>query len=64
MSGGRLRSIMALMHPTLTTVIASERNYELRMNAAYARRARFAVARGRRASARRARRVAPRLAHA
>jgi hypothetical protein len=55
---------MLLMHPTLTTVIATERNYELRMNAAYARRARFAIGRGRRASARRARAVQLRVAHA
>ena len=45
MYGGRLSLNMTLMHPTLTTVIATERNYELRMNAADARRARFALSR-------------------
>jgi ribosomal protein S12 methylthiotransferase accessory factor YcaO len=52
------------MHPTVMAILADERTADLRANAAYHRRARFALARTRRrvAQARRAR--AARVAHA
>ena len=54
---------MTLMHPTLMTVLANERTYDLRADAAARRRSRFALSRGRRAQARRLRRQV-RVAHA
>jgi hypothetical protein len=54
---------MTLMHPTVMAILAEERTADLRANAAFHRRARFAITRTRRraAQARRARaaRVAP-----
>jgi hypothetical protein len=63
MCGPRLRSKMTLMHPTLMTILANERSYDLRADAAARRRGRFALNRGRRAYARRLRRDV-RVAHA
>jgi hypothetical protein len=51
------------MHPTLMTVLANERSYDLRADAAAHRRGRFALNRVRRAQARRLRREV-RVAHA
>jgi hypothetical protein len=65
MYGSRLSLIMTLMHPTVMAILADERTADLRANAVFHRRARFALARSRRrvAKARRAR-AAARVAHA
>jgi hypothetical protein len=51
------------MHPTLMTILANERSYDLQADAVARRRTRFAISRGRRAQARRLRRQV-RVAHA
>jgi hypothetical protein len=63
MRRGRLSPKMRLMHPTLMTILAAERSYDLRADAVARRRVRFALNRGRRAQARRLRRQL-RVAHA
>ena len=63
MWGWPLSLRMTVMHPTLMTVLANERSYDLRADAAARRRSRFALSRGRRAQARRLRRQV-RVAHA
>ena len=63
MCRARLSRTMTIMHPTLMTILADERSYDLRADAAARRRSRFALTRGRRAQARRLRRRV-RVAHA
>jgi hypothetical protein len=63
MWGWWLSRRITLMHPTLMTVLANERTYDLRADAAARRRSRFVISRGRRAQARRLRRQV-RVAHA
>jgi hypothetical protein len=63
MYGRRLSLKMTLMHPTLMTILANERTYDLRADAVSRRRGRSVLSRARRASARRLRRQV-RVAHA
>jgi hypothetical protein len=64
MRGWRLSLKITLMHPTVMAVLAEERTADLRANAAFHRRARFALARTRRRAAKARRARAARVAHA